>query len=218
MGIATHKPSGMLWIAMATPRLAPDEMSSTVARKVARPSGKLCTPMASAVITPIRVSFFCSKALIFPSPSSPVPPLTSATWYATSVVAVVAAGAVSLLLARSFRAPISMSPALPSGSDSQAECLQTSPSTQSWSPSPFAVRASAWLCACAAQACAAQPGWAMPRSFASQCTNNSRQMHMNMPAKKQTVVMATAVPGLSSGSNSASISSSDLAKISMKET
>mmetsp|Transcript_29552 Transcript_29552/g.91369 ORF Transcript_29552/g.91369 Transcript_29552/m.91369 type:complete len:255 (+) Transcript_29552:405-1169(+) len=53
MGIDTHKPSGMLWIAMAMAKDAPTAGSSRVATNVARPSGKLWIPMANAVIMPM---------------------------------------------------------------------------------------------------------------------------------------------------------------------
>eukprot|EP00966_Prymnesium_polylepis_P250591 5794644-Prymnesium_polylepis.1 len=48
MGIATHKPSGTLWIATAIPSDAPEPTSETVERKVASPSGKLWIAMATA--------------------------------------------------------------------------------------------------------------------------------------------------------------------------
>ena len=84
MGIATHTPSGMLWIAIAMPeaeaaarewklrntriarRIArspsatPIDGSSTVAMKVARPSGKLWSAIATAVSAPIFLS--CASA------------------------------------------------------------------------------------------------------------------------------------------------------------
>mmetsp|Transcript_35517 Transcript_35517/g.74569 ORF Transcript_35517/g.74569 Transcript_35517/m.74569 type:complete len:215 (-) Transcript_35517:125-769(-) len=61
--MATQTPSGMLCTAMATPSARPICGSDTVARKVARPSGKLCSAIASAVIAPMRVSFFFSAWL-----------------------------------------------------------------------------------------------------------------------------------------------------------
>ncbi len=66
MGMDTHNPSGMLWIAMAMAKEAPTAGSSSVATKVARPSGKLWMPIARAVIMPMDsnlLSFVVSSAL-----------------------------------------------------------------------------------------------------------------------------------------------------------
>eukprot|EP00968_Pinguiococcus_pyrenoidosus_P002592 scaffold145_cov261-Pinguiococcus_pyrenoidosus.AAC.20 len=58
-------PSGTLWIAMAIASEMPTLGSSSVATNVARPSGKLCRPMARAVMTPMRLSFASSDCSAF---------------------------------------------------------------------------------------------------------------------------------------------------------
>lgn len=52
---ATGRTSGMLWMAIATARAAPDLTLASVATKVAIPSGTLCKPMATAAMMPAHV-------------------------------------------------------------------------------------------------------------------------------------------------------------------
>mmetsp|Transcript_74488 Transcript_74488/g.139111 ORF Transcript_74488/g.139111 Transcript_74488/m.139111 type:complete len:271 (-) Transcript_74488:60-872(-) len=61
-GTATARPSGMLWMAIAMPRVAPKDGSAKVATNVARPSGKLCNAMA----TPLNAAICTISALSFP--------------------------------------------------------------------------------------------------------------------------------------------------------
>ena len=55
-------PSGMLWMAIATATGTAMDGCCSAEIKVAIPSGKLCTAMASAVNTPTRISL-CLGAL-----------------------------------------------------------------------------------------------------------------------------------------------------------
>ncbi|MNV57799.1 hypothetical protein D3C71_1501470 [compost metagenome] len=48
-------PSGMLWMAMAKASGMPTDGLSSVAKNVARPSGKLCAVIATAVSRPTRL-------------------------------------------------------------------------------------------------------------------------------------------------------------------
>ena len=69
--MATHSPSGTLWIAMAMAMATPTEGSARVATKVAIPSGKLWMAMAMAVSRPIfSSSFFFAASASSPAPSA----------------------------------------------------------------------------------------------------------------------------------------------------
>lgn len=64
MGIATHNPSGMLWIVIATHSAMPTDGSVRAPTKVIKPSGKLWMANANATINPVLCNLDFSFILI----------------------------------------------------------------------------------------------------------------------------------------------------------
>ena len=62
IGTATAIPSGTLWIPTAMAMGIPSCGSSSAEMKVAKPSGKLCSATAAAVISPVRASVWLRAA------------------------------------------------------------------------------------------------------------------------------------------------------------